>query len=140
MKDKFAEYYSNSDRISELSEYVHQNFKLIQTKMISEMRRKLDITPDLTNPDGYASLMASLHGRMFNEMVYATAGVLQCLNLNLTQLLPPLTLSMILDMMMGINPLGGKLRNDIPNDLEGFKVYYQKNIDELRKVVEALPK
>lgn len=60
MKDKFKDYYNSEERIKELSEYVHLNFKLIHTKMVSEMRRKLDITPDLSNTDGYASLLISL--------------------------------------------------------------------------------
>lgn len=142
MKDKFEEYYSTPERIAELSEYVHLNFKLIQTKMISEMRRKLDIDPDVTmqNSEGYVSLMVSLFGRMLNEMVYSACGVCQTAKITLTQLLPPITLSIILDLMMGINPLNGKLRNDIPNDLEKFKKYYTENIDKLRKEIEALPK
>lgn len=140
MADKFAEYYSTPERVSDLSEYVHQNFKLISTKMLSEMRQKLDIEPNMDNSEGYVSLMVSLHGRIFNEIVYATAGLCQTTGVNLTQLLPAITLSMILDLMMGINPLGGKLRDDIPHDLKGFQKYYQDNIQGLRKVVEALPK
>jgi hypothetical protein len=140
MSNKFSEYYSTEERIGELSEYVHQNFKLIYTKMISEMRQKLNITPDLENSDGYVSLMMSIQGRLFNEMVYSMAGSLQSSNMTLLQVLPPTTLLMILDLMMGINPLQGLQRGDVKNYLEAFKRYYSDNINQLRKSIEALPK
>lgn len=140
MTDKFKEYYSNEDRIVDFSEYVHLNMKLIMTKMVSEMRRKLDISPDMQNSEGYVSLMVSLYGRIFNEVVYSTCGLCESAKINLTQMLPPLTLSMILDLMMGVNPLNGKLRDDIPNDLPKFQRFYEKNIRTLRQAIEALPK
>ena len=80
MKDKFTEYYSTPEKIAELSEYVHLNFRVIMTKMQSEMRRKLDIEPNMENRDGYYSLMLSLQGRLFNEMVYSLVSVLQSMN------------------------------------------------------------
>ncbi len=48
MINKFEEYYKDNDeRSKQFSMYVHMNFRLILTKMLSEMRRKLDIVPDL---------------------------------------------------------------------------------------------
>lgn len=139
--DKFANYYEgNEKRIQELSEYVHLNFKLIMTKMISEMRRKLDIEPDLLNKEGYVSLMASLQGRLFNEMVYALCGLCQSMKLNPVEVLPITTIQIFTDLMQGKNVLQGKLRDDITEDLPGFKKYYLEQIDELRKITEALPK
>ena len=137
--DKFAEYYNTEEKIKDLSEYVHMNFKLIQTKMISEMRRKLDITPDMQNSDGYISLMVSLYGRMFNEMVYSLAGISQSTNTEVSKIIPETTLKVFLDIWEGKNPLNGRMRNDVKEDLEGFKKYYLENIEELRKVDSALP-
>lgn len=138
--DKFAAYYNSEERIQELSEYVHQNFKLISTKMISEMRRMLDIEPNLTNSDGYVSLMVSLQGRMFNEMVYSIAGHCQYMGMSFTQIIPKTTIDILLNLIEGKNPLGGEPRTDVKHDLEGFKEYYKSQIDKLREVVEALPK
>ncbi len=101
MKDKFTEYYSSEEKITEMSEYVHINFKLIETKMLSEMRRKLDIKPNMDNSDGYLSLMASLHGRMFNEMVYSLAGFCQSLNIKASDIVPETTLKIFLDLYEG---------------------------------------
>lgn len=137
--DKFAKYYSDEKKIRELSEYVHLNFKLIQTKMISEMRRKLDVTPDMQNSDGYVSLMVSLYGRMFNEMVYSLAGISQAINTKVSEIIPQETLKVFLDLWEGKNPLNGRIRTDVKEDLEGFKKYYLENIDALREVKEALP-
>lgn len=140
MSDKFADYYNNEEKIKELSEYVHLNFKLIQTKMISEMRRKLDISPDMQNSEGYVSLMVSLYGRMFNEMVYSLSGICQATKMNVSDVVPLTTLKVFLDLWEGKNPLEGRIRTDVKEDLEGFKKYYLGNIDDLRKEVEALPK
>lgn len=140
MTDKFAKYYNTEERIQELSEYVHQNFKLIMTKMISEMRRKLDITPDMTNSDGYISLMVSLQGRMFNEMVYSLSGVSQSTKMKVRDIVPNTTLKIFLDLWEDKNPLNGRMRTDVKEDLEGFKKYYLENIDELRENKESLPK
>jgi hypothetical protein len=141
MTDKFAEYY-NADpkRIDELSEYVHLNFKLIHTKMISEMRRKLDIQPDMKNSEGYLSLMVSLYGRMFNEMVYSLCGLCQSCNMKASEIIPESTLKIFLDLWEGKNALQGRMRTDVKEDLEGFKKYYLNNIEELRAHEEALPK
>jgi hypothetical protein len=140
VKDKFVDYYSNEKKIREFSEYVHVNFKLIHTKMLSEMRRKLDITADLTNSDGYLSLMVSLYGRMFNELVYGLAGISQNTKALVHEIIPKATLKILLDLYEGKNPLEGRIRTDVKEDLEGFKKYYLENIDELRKEKEALPK
>lgn len=140
MKDKFAVYYSSEERIKELSEYVHLNYKLIHTKMLSEMRRKLDITPSLDNRDGYVSLMVSLFGRMFNELIYDLAGICQFTQLKGNAIIPKETLKILLDLYEGKNPLNGRLRTDVEDDLEEFKKYYLENIDELRENIEALPK
>lgn len=139
MKDKFAEYYNKPEKTKELSEYVHLNFKLIQTKMISEMRRKLDIEPDMSNKDGYVSLMCSLYGRMFNEMVYGLSGICQSVNMKFDEIIPKDTRLILIDLMSGHNPLKGNIRTDVPDDLEKFKEFYLENIDELRKNIGALP-
>lgn len=138
--DKFVEYYNTDEKIEELSQYVHENFKLIHTKMISEMRRKLDITPDMQNPDGYVSLMVSLYGRMFNEMVYSLAGISQATGSKASEIIPQTTLKVFLDLYEGKNPLGGRIRTDVKENLEGFKKYYLENIDALREAKNALPK
>lgn len=137
--DKFTKYYSDPEKVKEISEYVHLNFRLIMTKMVSEMRRKLDITPDIENTDGYISLMYALQGRLLNEMVYSMAAICQESGMKLTEILPPMTLIWILEMMKGVNPLNGALRQDMV-DLYTFKKYYMENIEELRENVEALPK
>lgn len=140
MKDKFTEYYCSEEKIKEMSEYVHENFKLIQTKMISEMRRKLDLIPDMRNQDGYVSLMVSLYGRMFNEIVYSLAGISQSTKTKVSDIIPETTLKVFLDLYEGKNPLNGRMRTDVKEDIEGFKKYYLENIDSLREVKEALPK
>lgn len=138
--DKFKEYYNSEEKISELSEYVHLNFKLIHTKMLSEMRRKLEITPDITNVDGYLSLLISLFGRMFNELVYSMCGICQSTGLKSSEILPETTIKILLDLYEGKNPLNGRIRTDVKEDLEIFKKYYIKNIDDLRNIKECLPK
>lgn len=138
--DKFAKHCNSQEKIKEFSEYVHLNFKLIMTKMISEMRRKLDIEPDMNNPDGYVSLMVSLYGRMFNEMVYSLAGISQATNTPVNEIVPETSLKIFLDLWEGKNPLAGRLRSDVKEDLAGFKRYYLEHIDELRENAEALPK
>lgn len=140
MTDKFCEYYNTPEKIQELSEYVHLNFKLIHTKMLSEMRRKLDISPNMDNSEGYVSLMISLYGRMFNEMIYSFCGICQSTSMKASEIIPETTLKIFLDIWEGNNPLKGRLRTDIKEDLEGFKKYYLENIDELRKNIDALPK
>jgi len=138
--DKFAAYYNNEEKMKELSEYVHQNFKLIWTKMSSEMRRMLDIEPNMDNSDGYVSLMMSLQGRLFNEMIYSLSGSLQSLNMKFTEVVPHLTICVLFDLIEGRNPLNGRIRDDVKEDVDGFKKYYKSQIDGLRKAVEALPK
>jgi hypothetical protein len=140
MTDKFAQYYDSEEKIQELSEYVHLNFKLIQTKMISEMRRKLDINPDMENSEGYVSLMVTLYGRMFNEVIYSLMGICQATSMKASEIIPTDTLIIFMDLWEGKNPLQGRIRNDVKEDLEGFKKYYLANIDELRKNIETLPK
>jgi hypothetical protein len=140
MTDKFAAYQSTEEAQREVSEYVHANFKLIMTKMASEMRRKLNMTADMQNSDGYLSLMVSLQGRMFNEMVYSLAGYCQSLKMKADQILPPATIVMFLNMLKGENPLKGLPRHDVKNDLAGFQKYYLEEIDNLRMNYEALPK
>lgn len=140
MVDKFAEYYSDEEKIADLSQYVHENFKIIHTKMISEMRRKLDITRDMENTEGYVSLMVSLHGRMFNEMVYCLAGYCQSLKLLASEIIPTSTLDILISLLRGINPLAGEIRNDVRNEPDNFKKLYLECVDELREIVEGLPK
>jgi len=140
MKDKFVEYYNSEEKIKQLSEYVHLNFKLIHTKMISEMRRKLDISQEMDNRDGYLSLIVSLYGRMFNELVYGLAGITQSTGAKTCDLIPKETLKVFLDLYEGKNPLNGRIRTDVKEDIEGFKKYYLENIGQLRDVKEALPK
>lgn len=138
--DKFANYYKDEDKIQELSEYVHLNFKLIHTKMLSEMRRKLDIAPDMTNQEGYLSLMISLYGRMFNEMIYSLAGFCQSLEISLDKIIPITSLKIFMDLWEGNNPLKGRLRSDVKDDIKGFHKYYCENIEKLREDKNALPK
>ena len=138
--DKFVAYYNSPEKIEELSQYVHENFKLISTKMISEMRRKLDINPSMDNSDGYVSLMLSLQGRLFNEMVYSIAGACQSTGCKFVEMIPPITIEILFTLIKGENPLNGKMRTDITEDLTGFKVYYQSQIEYLRSVIAALPK
>jgi len=139
MTDKFAEYYNTPEKIKELSEYVNLNFRLIWTKMLSEMRRKLDIKPNLENSEGYISLMMSLEGRLFNEMVYSLAGSCQSNKMKITEIIPPMTFLILFDFIEGKNPLNGKLRKDICSQ-EKFNEYYLEHINALREIVEALPK
>lgn len=138
--DKFANYYNTDEKIRELSEYVHQNFMLIATKMISEMSRKLDITPDMENSDGYISLQVSLEGRMFNEFVYGLAGICQSTGVSLREIIPPETIRIFLNLYEGRNPLEGRKRTDVKDDVAAFKKYYLENIDALRDIKEGLPK
>jgi hypothetical protein len=140
--DKFASYYNNEDRIQELSNYVHQNMKVIMTKMISEIRRDLDMEAPvgLDNRDGYLSLLCSLHGRMFNEIVYSSAGICQSAHIKFTQMIPHTTIEILFKLIQDINPLNGQKHTDVKENLEGFKAYYLTQIDKLRAVVEALPK
>lgn len=140
MTDKVAEYYSTEEKINELKEYVHLNFKVIHTKMISEMRRKLDINPSLENDEGYVSLMVSLYAAMFNEMVYALCGICQSTKISVHEMISVSMLKVFLSLLEDKNPLHGKPRTDIPEDLDGFKKYYLEEIDRLRDVIEALPK
>lgn len=109
------------------------------TKMLSEMRRKLDIESEISNEEGYLDLAVSLQGRLFNEMVYSLAGVCQSTNLNFKDIIPKQTILILLDLMNGKNYLEGNQREDVPKDLKGFFEYYQKEVEDLRKVLEALP-
>ena len=139
MTNKFLEYYSTQDKIDEMSEYVHLNFRLISTKMLSEMRRKLDINPSKTNEEGYQSLMYSLQGRMFNEMVYLMCGYCQAGGMKLEEIIPVTTLKLLLDLMQGKNPLEEEWNKRIV-PLQKFNEFYLKEIDAIREHVEALPK
>lgn len=51
-----------------------------------------------------------------------------------------MTIKVLLNLYEGKNPLEGRIRTDIKEDLDGFKKYYLENIDELRQSKEALPK
>ncbi len=138
--DKFLEYYKDPERLQELSQYVHENFKLIQTKMMSEMRRKLDIDPSMDNSTGYLSLICTLYGRMVNEVVYALCALSQSCKVPGDQIIPQHSFKMLLDLYEGKNVLEGRLRTDVKEDIIGFRKYYLENIDELRSYAEALPK
>ena len=139
--DKFAAHFNTPEKIEELSTYVHLNFHLIQTKMVSEMRRKLDLTPDLVNSDGYVSLMVSLYGRMFNELTYGLAGMCQTFKLKLPEIVPPATIDILFQLIQGNNPLGGKIRKDLNHiSKEERDAYYLRHIQELRRNLDALPK
>jgi hypothetical protein len=108
--------------------------------MISEMRRKLDISADLQNSDGFVSLILSLHGRIFNEMVYSLSSICQSTKMKASDIIPKETVEIFLNLLEGKNPLNGGPRSDVKYDLEGVKKYYAENIDELRGNIEALPK
>jgi len=138
--DKFAEYFKNNpDKIEEFSEYVHINSKIIMTKMISEMRRELDISPDLSNSNGYVSLMVSLYGRLFNEMVYGLSGYCQTFKMKATEIIPVATIDILISLLKDENPLKGKPRRDVPDNKVKFEEMYLECIEELRAVKEALP-
>ncbi len=137
--DKFAEYFKDEKRVKELSEYVHKNFHLIATKMTSEMRRKLDIKPDLENSEGYVSLMVTLYGRMFNELVYSLCGICQAFNLELKHILPIDTIRIFKNLLDGKNELNGLPRKDVNSTKHQKEDYYLEYIDFIRKVEEALP-
>ncbi len=140
MKDKFIDYYDTDEKIRELSEYGHINFHLILTKMISEMRIKLNINPDMENTEGYVSLMVSLYGIMFNEIVYGLCGVCQTTSTKLPDIVPMLTLKILINLMEGKNPLNGSIRTDVKFTKEQMDHHYRENIDKLRQCIEALPK
>jgi hypothetical protein len=140
MSDKFVKYYSNDEKIKELSEYVHQNFKMIMTKMASEMRRKLDIKPDMENSEGYQSLMYSLAGRMFNEMVYCLGGMSQSNGISVLEIVPVITWEVLFKMIEGNFKIDDVRESLILKNRKDFEKYYTTHIDELRKNIEALPK
>lgn len=137
--NNFLKYQDTEEKRDEFSEYVHLNFRLIMTKMQSEMRRKLDIEPCNNNENGYYDLLASLTGRTFNEMVYCLCGMLQAWDMKFNEIIPNAITLILLDLMAGINPLNGGLRKDVV-DLDVFNKYYMDHIAELRKHFEALPK
>ncbi len=142
MTDKFAEYYDygkNQKRVDELSDYVHLNMKMIATKMQSEMRRELDIKPDLENSEGYVSLMVSLYGRMFNEIVYCLSGLCLGSKIKLQELIPQETLIILFNLLEGKYPTTEELMARTKITKEEFNEYYLKNIDSLRKNIETLP-
>ncbi len=139
MTDKFA-YWAHKDKNEEaFSQYVHENVKIIITKMMSEMRRKLHLTPGHTNEDGYLSMLVSIQGRVFNECVYSLMAICQSLNMKLSDIVPLQTIGLIVDMMEGKNPLEGRIRSDVKEDKAKFQESYQECIDKLRACVEALP-
>lgn len=141
MTDKFFKYYDgNEEKIRQLSEYVHRNFHIILTKMISETRRKLDIKPDLENSEGYVSLMVSLYGRMLNEIIYGLAGICQSFKIKPQEIVPIDTFKILLDLMDAKNPLNGRTRTDIREITKKERdEYYLKYIEELRSHIDALP-
>lgn len=139
MSDKFAQYQNTEEKRDQFSEYVHLNFRLIWVKMLSEMRRKLDITPNSKNEEGYSSLMVSIQGRLFNEMVYVLAGICQSLRLDAREILPPATQRIILQLLNGENPLNGEIVTEVVSK-EEFNKYYLANIDRLREDKSCLPK
>jgi len=138
MQDKFTSYYSDKNKVNELSEYVHLNFRLIHTKMVSEMRRKLNIKPDLENSEGYVSLLATLQGRLFNEMVYSMCGLCQSVNMKFTDIIPEETLRILLALISNKNPLNGNHRPGMVSQ-EAFNSYYLSEISSLREITECSP-
>ena len=141
MTDKFLEYMNKPGEMENFSQYVHQNMKIINTKMLSEMRRKLEMgDPDMSNSNGYVSLMASLYGRMFSEMFYGMCGFCQALKCPASEMINIVTLSMLTSLLQGKNPLNGLPRSDVKEDKQEFERLYLECIDHLRKVTEALPR
>jgi len=139
MTDKFANYCNTEERIKELSDYVHLNCKMIIVKMVSEMRRKLDIEPDRENKEGYVSLQLSIIGRMFNELVYALYAACHSHNMHFLDIVPRSTCAILMDLIQGKDTFDEGKLPDINKDLEKFNKYYLSQIDELRKNLEALP-
>ena len=139
--DKFSNHYNTDEKINELSVYVHKNFHLIQTKMLSEMRRHLDIKPDIENSEGYISLMVSLYGRMLNEIIYGLAGICQSFEIKPQDIVPLETFKILLQLMEGKNPLNGNPRSDIREiSKKERESYYLDSVEELRSFIDALPK
>ena len=77
---------------------------------------------------------------MFNELVYGLAGISQSSKAPVSEILPQTTIKVFLDLYEGKNPLNGRMRTDVKEDLESFKKYYLDNIEDLREKKEALPK
>lgn len=141
MTDKFVKYMSTEERMKDFSQYVHENMKIIHTKMLSEMRRKLDMgEPDMSNSNGYLSLMVSTYGRMFNEIVYGCCGICQSTKIHPREVINLQTLRMLVSLLEGKNPLNGLPRLDVNEDKENFQRLYLECIDDLRRVKEGLPK
>lgn len=139
MKDKFAEYFKH--RQEDLSEYVHMNHRLIITKMLSEMRRKLEIEPDLQNKDGYVSLMVSLQVRLLNECIYALVGYCEAFKLKFTDIIPITTIELLFRLIEGKTTVNADTLHLLPKiPKEKMEEYYLSNIEDLRKVIQELPK
>jgi hypothetical protein len=137
MKDKFKERYSQDHQVKELAQYVHENFKLIIAKMASEMAKKLDIKGDRQNSEGYVSMVITIQGALFNEMVVSLCSTCQALNLEAFEIVPAYTVQILADLLEGNNPLHGGERTDVVNDIEGFRKYYDTHIQRLRESAEA---
>lgn len=146
MTNKFTEYYSTEEKIAEMSEYVHFNYKMIMTKMQSETRRKLDIAPSGNNDEGYYDLMLSLSARMFNEMVYSACGICKSCDMKITDLLPPHTLILLLKLLKNEDAslseefINWAAKCGTAEEKHKFEEFYVKEIEEIRSNLEALPK
>jgi hypothetical protein len=73
-------------------------------------------------------------------MVYGLSGICQSMQTDASAIIPKSTLKILLDLYEGKNPLEGRLRTDVEEDLEAFKKYYLENIQSLRSEKNALPK
>jgi hypothetical protein len=100
------EYYSTQEKASELTQYIHENYKLIMTKMLSEMRRKLDID---TGTNEYYTLMVGLMSRFFHEITMAMAGVCQSVGVQGSDFIHPDSLKIFLDVYEGKDVLNGRI-------------------------------
>ncbi|SRR6266851_1203413 len=141
MINKFEEYYKDNDeRSKQFSMYVHMNFRLILTKMLSEMRRKLDIVPDLESTEGYISLMVTLQVRLFNEMIYSLCETFQSTHIKAKLVIPEMTIKLFNDLLEDKIYLIQEDSEVRFIDQDTFNKYYLENIDQLRKNQYYLPK
>lgn len=137
--NKFEEYMKNNEE--NLSKYVHFNVKLIATKMISEMSRKLDVYTTPHEQEDFFSLMISLHGRMFNEIIYALSGFSENFNLKFYEIISPLTLKLLFSLMKEEKIDLNEIKDtQLSVNSQEFKDFYEKNIEEITSFKEALPK
>lgn len=117
--------------------YTHQNFKLIVVKIVSEMRRKLDITPDIHNRS-YVTLQIEILMALFQESFMELCGILQTFNVQSSQITDKDFMIMLKTFVNGKNPFAGIPRESI-DEFEDFHKFYNEHVNALRENEDALP-